>query len=478
MAVEIMQASIKLVRAIVVREVKDQFRDWRITIPILFLTAVFPFIIGFVSDQVVHFVQSYDAEIIAENLIPFFLLVVGFFPITVSLVIAIESFVGEKERRSIEPLLSSPLEDWQLYLGKLIAVTFPPLFGSFIGMTVYMASTYLKFGFITKPDLAILVVCLTVVQALVMVSGAVVISTQATTVRSANLLASFIVVPMAFLIQWEAIEMFWGDYRDLWWIALALIVLAILFSRMGISHFNREELLGQEFDTLNIRWMLELFKTDFFGDAKSVGEWYKREIPKTIKSLSLPVSVLLLLFVGTVVLGIHLAHEFPFPLDANSIEHSRISLADGLSEINLVSSGTLFFLWFQNLRALILGTLLGIFSFGVIGMLVILFPFAVLAYFMATLADAGIPMWKTFVGAVLPHGIFEIPAILLTGAAILRIGGKFAAKSEGESITEGLLHALTDWAKIVIGIVIPLLLAAAAAEAFITPKIAGWLLTP
>ncbi|MEJ2488066.1 MAG: hypothetical protein P8Y68_20300 [Anaerolineales bacterium] len=94
---------------LVKREVKDQFRDWRITMPIAFLTAVFPFLIGYVSSQVVQFVQSFDATIIAESLIPFFLLVVGFFPITISLVIASESFVGEKERRSIEPLLSSPL---------------------------------------------------------------------------------------------------------------------------------------------------------------------------------------------------------------------------------------------------------------------------------------------------------------------------------------------------------------------------------
>ena len=222
---------------IVAREVKDQMRDWRIMIPIAFLTAVFPFIIGFVSGQVVQFVQSYDAQIVAEHLIPFFLLVVGFFPVTISLVIAAESFVGEKERRSIEPLLSSPLEDWQMYLGKLIAVVFPPLFGSFVGMTVYLISTYLQFGFIQNWDLILLVIALTIVQAFTMVSAAVVISTQATSVRAANLLASFIVVPMAFLLQWEAIEMFWGDYHQLWWVVLGLITVSTLFTRMGISHF-------------------------------------------------------------------------------------------------------------------------------------------------------------------------------------------------------------------------------------------------
>ncbi len=161
----------------------------------------------------VQFVRSYDANIVAEHLIPFFMMVVGFFPVTISLVIASESFVGEKERRSIEPLLSSPLEDWELYLGKLVAVMVPPLFGSFIGMTVYRLMVMCNFGIVLDLPLLVLAVCLTISQASVMVSAAVVISVFSTTVRSANLLSSFIVVPMAFLIQWEAIVMFWGDYR-------------------------------------------------------------------------------------------------------------------------------------------------------------------------------------------------------------------------------------------------------------------------
>jgi len=39
------------------------------------------------------------------------------------LVIALESLLGEKERGTIEPLLSSPLKDWQLFMGKLLAGT-------------------------------------------------------------------------------------------------------------------------------------------------------------------------------------------------------------------------------------------------------------------------------------------------------------------------------------------------------------------
>ncbi|MFN7037868.1 MAG: ABC transporter permease, partial [Bellilinea sp.] len=120
------------------REVRDQFRDWRIIFPIVFLTLFFPFLMNFTARQLLNFVNQYGAGLVGERLIPFLLLITGFFPISVSLVIALESFVGEKERGSIEPLLTSPLADWQLYLGKLLSSTVPPLVGSFLGMSVYI----------------------------------------------------------------------------------------------------------------------------------------------------------------------------------------------------------------------------------------------------------------------------------------------------------------------------------------------------
>ncbi len=126
------------VMVIASREVRDQFRDWRIIFPILGLTVLFPFLMNFTASQMLGFVNKYGAAIIGERLVPFLLMIVGFFPISVSLVIALESFVGEKERGSIEPLLNTPLKDWQLYLGKLLSSTVPPLVSSYLGMLVYI----------------------------------------------------------------------------------------------------------------------------------------------------------------------------------------------------------------------------------------------------------------------------------------------------------------------------------------------------
>ena len=99
----------------------------------------------------------------------------------------------------------------------------------------------------------ILIVLLTTVQAIVMVAGAVVVSSQATSVRAANLLASFIIIPMALLIQGESIIMFWGEISTLWWVVAGLLALTVLFVRVGLAHFQREELLGKEIDVLNFK---------------------------------------------------------------------------------------------------------------------------------------------------------------------------------------------------------------------------------
>ena len=116
------------------REVRDSFRDWRIIAPIIILTFFFPFLAQDVAGRFSGFVATYGAELLAERTIPFMLMIVGFFPISISLVIALETFVGEKERRSLEPLLSTPLTNTDFYIGKTLAAMIPPLLARYGGM--------------------------------------------------------------------------------------------------------------------------------------------------------------------------------------------------------------------------------------------------------------------------------------------------------------------------------------------------------
>ena len=458
------------------REMRDQFRDWRIIVPILVLTLFFPGLMNFTAQKVVSYVEQYDVPLIGDRLIPFLLMVVGFFPISISLVIALESFVGEKERRSIEPLLSSPLTDFQLYLGKLLAVVFPPLAASFLGIGVYLIGVYHQVGWTPEPILLFQIIVLTTVQALLMVSGAVVISVQATSARAANLLASFIIVPMALLLVGESMVMFWANYRALWWAIFGQLLITGLLMRTGIAYFNREELLGRELDNLNLGWSWGVFWQAFFAQAQSISGWYKQVFRQTLPQMRIPILLVALSLAAALWIGAQQAEIYTLPgltIDWENLEVGFVQGTPGLGMIRFFSITGVTTVWLHNLRAIGLAALAGLFTFGVVGILVVMLPFVVIGFFMATVAQMGLSPGLFLLGFVLPHGILEIPAIILAGATALQLGATLTAPARGHTtISEALLRSLADWARVMVALVIPMLFLAAILEVYITPRIA------
>ncbi len=457
------------------REIRDQFRDWRIIVPIMILTVFFPALMNFTAQQAVDFVAKYGAPVIADRLIPFLLMVVGFFPISVSLVIALESFVGEKERRSIEPLLSSPLTDVQLYLGKLMAVIFPPLLASFLGILVYLIGVYRQVGWVPDTTLLIQVVALAMVQSLVMVSGAVVVSSQTTSVRAANLLASFIIIPMALLLVGESMIMFWARYQVLWWAIFGQAIIAWLLVRTGIAHFNREEMLGRELDTLNLSWAWRVFKKAFLGKKAPPLTWWRLNVWGILAELKWAVLLVLIVSVGAVLVGTTQAEIFTIPagvLDWENLEEGLVTGVEEVGPIHFFSVEGLGLIFYHNLRAVALDSLLGIFSFGVMGLIALILPFGIIGYFTAVAVQNGLSPWAFLAGFILPHGVVEIPAILVTGALIVRIGLTLVTPQKNITIGEAWIRTLAEWARLVVFLVVPLLLLAAFLEVYVTPRVA------
>src|SRR5258708_21345425 len=118
------------------REVRDSFRDWRIILPIFALTLVFPLLSDNMTGLFIHFFEANGAAPLINNFLPLMPMIVGFFPVSISLVIALETFVGEKARRSLEPLLSTPLTNSDLFLGKTFSAMVPRLLASSLGISI------------------------------------------------------------------------------------------------------------------------------------------------------------------------------------------------------------------------------------------------------------------------------------------------------------------------------------------------------
>jgi len=462
------------------RELRDTLRDWRITIPIVLLTLLFPVLMHITASLAVDWVQRYGgSSLISERTFPFMLMVVGFFPLSFSLVIALEAFVGEKERKSLEPLLATPLTDGQLYFAKMLASLIPPVLGSYLGITVYLTAMYFTRGWHPSLHFVILVVCLTTAKAIVMVSGAVVVSSQTTSVRAANLLASFIIIPMTLLVQVESIIMFWANYSVLWWFVLLLAAVNLLMVRMGIKLFDREELLGREVDELNPMTIWRTFKRYWSrvephgrNERVTVGRIYRRDIPAILRRLHLPVGLVVLCMLAIGVAGALMTRQFP--LDKSTFDPMALSS----ESFQNLPTGFLpsFTSWIlvHNMRALLGAAILAIFSFGSIAVVLLMIPMGVLGFAAAQFAIWGYNPLVFLATFILPHGIFELPAAILVTAAAVRLGATFIARQPGMTIGENWLSALADFVKLFIFVALPLLIVAAIIEANVTLPIVIW----
>jgi uncharacterized membrane protein SpoIIM required for sporulation/ABC-type transport system involved in multi-copper enzyme maturation permease subunit len=470
-----MLGDLKMIWLISRRELRDQFRDWRILFPLVILTLSFPLLMNQVAAQAVSFFARYGTALIADRLVPFSILIIGFFPITISLVVALESFVGEKERGTIEPLLCAPLENWHLYFGKLVIGVITPLAASFASIAFYLGMVSHQKLHLPGTSTLLLLLMLTTAHAFLMVSAAIVISVQSTSIRAANLLASFIVIPVAVLMQGESVLMFWGNDQALWLAVVAVVIMAGLLVRLGLAHFQREYLLGREFDSLNLPWIWHTFWKEFRGEAKSISGWYRLEVSKVIRQLAVP----MLIMVGMAVLGYWASFHWavvnvPKMLSSASTRDITGLVKDarqtiGLAQVDQHLSAV--FIFTNNLRATFLILLGGIVSFSVLGMLAYLVNVSLVGVVLGVFKIIGYSPLLLFAAGLLPHGLFEIPALMLASAIMLRIGAMLVTPQIGKSMGQVVFELLADWLKVFLGVVIPLLALAALIETYVTPSI-------
>ena len=147
----------------------------------------------------------------------------------------------------------------------------------------------------------------------------------------------------------------------------------------------------------------------------------------------------------------------------------RMSMAAGLSvEQEDINFG---FIFGHNIRAVLVMFIVGLFSLGVLGELVFAINVGVVGGVLAVLGAMGLPAWTLFLGGVLPHGIFEIPAIIFAGASILYFGALLVTPNPTRTMGEVVISVAADWLKIFVGVIVPLLALAALIEVNITPHI-------
>lgn len=179
---------------------------------------------------------------------PFFLLI----PLMASSVLASDSFAGEKDRKTIEALLATPIEDSEMLLGKILVSFIPSILVTFLAFAAYaivvnVSAFGLFGGRLLLPNLLwlILIFGVTPCVALAGIGITVIVSTRVKGFREAQQISALLVLPILLLIFGEiAGALFFGPAM------LALLILVfgavdIVVFWVGMKLFRREEIIAK-----------------------------------------------------------------------------------------------------------------------------------------------------------------------------------------------------------------------------------------
>jgi uncharacterized membrane protein SpoIIM required for sporulation/ABC-type transport system involved in multi-copper enzyme maturation permease subunit len=480
--------SVSAIRTITRREIGDTLTDWRILAPMFILAFILPEMLIAAANFAINFIG--DPNTVAR-LVPFVMLLVGFIPASFSLITALEAFVGERERNSLEALLAMPISDRTLYLGKLISSLLPPLLSSYTAMSVFAISLRmlhpdLFFGGLTT-EFLVLGFLLISAKALVMVASAVIISSHTTSIRAANLLASFVLLPTASVVQIEAILIISRGPNSrsvLWLIALLLSVMSIALVRTGIGAFNREEILSREHEQLNLGHIGASFRTflreyrpagvapdQYSGAPFSLARFYRSDLPALLRDYKLPLLVALIAAVGGLLSGGYIGH------------HYRVRTLDtylaNIGQSPTPSLGLGLFVFANNIRVAALSSVFSLFVFGVFSFLVPAVAFAQIGFVASSLGERG-GSWlelaanspsQFLLAYVVPHGVIELPTAILGAALGIRIGISLMSPPKGFSVGQNILWSLAQFAKVWALVLVPLFLISGLLEGLVTPMV-------
>ena len=228
------------------REIEEVLGDWRMVLPLLILTFAVPLLLLL---AVLSAARVFGDPSWAQSLLPLAVLLCGFLPAGFSVVNASESFVGEKERSTLESLLATPATDGAIYLGKLAGALLLPLCASWLAIVTFTTSfvlfTFGDAGGSLQLWFVALVMALSALKVTLLVAGAVAISIHATSVRGANLLAAFMLAPLGAIVNLEAVLLVSERVVALTGIGVALAATGTILIWSGWATFKRETTMAQ-----------------------------------------------------------------------------------------------------------------------------------------------------------------------------------------------------------------------------------------
>lgn len=177
-----------------------------------------------------------------------FLLLFLLTPVTGAMALAAHAIVGEKQARTLEPLLATPVTTGELLVAKILGAFVPTLLISFAGLAIYVAGIALLadsgvLQAMLTMRTAMLVAVVGPAAALVSLQSAIVISSRVNDARTAQQFGVLIILPLTALLVAQFVGAVWLSAAALAWIGLGLIGMWMLLLLASVALFERESIL-------------------------------------------------------------------------------------------------------------------------------------------------------------------------------------------------------------------------------------------
>jgi ABC-2 type transport system permease protein len=169
-------------------------------------------------------------------------------PITGAMSLAAHAVVGEKQNRTLEPLLATPLTTIELVVAKVLGSLLPTLAISSAGLLLYLLGIVLwqpqaAFAAMLTPRTLVLALLVGPAAALVSLQSAIVISSRVNDPRTAQQFGILIVVPVTFVFIGQVVGALWLPVWMLGLIGLGMLVAWALLTLFTVALFDRETIL-------------------------------------------------------------------------------------------------------------------------------------------------------------------------------------------------------------------------------------------
>ncbi|HEY5619541.1 MAG TPA: ABC transporter permease subunit [Vicinamibacterales bacterium] len=177
-----------------------------------------------------------------------FLVLLVLTPVAGSMSIAAYSVIGEKQARTLEPLLATPLTTFELLAAKVLGALVPALgltlacFAAYLGGVALLAQPGVFRALLLPAPLAIIFI-LGPLAALAALQLAVCVSSRVNDARSAQQIGALVVLPIGATLVLQLTGSFQLTVPVIASIALALTAVNAGLMFLGIALFDRESIL-------------------------------------------------------------------------------------------------------------------------------------------------------------------------------------------------------------------------------------------